>query len=38
MHELGRDRERGTVNPKQVHAVSAEPNVGLDLTNRESTI
>ena len=31
-----RDREReGERNPSRVYTVNAEPNVGLDLTNRE---
>ena len=34
--EQGRSRERGRERiPSRFHAVSAEPNVGLKLTNRE---
>ena len=34
--EWGRGRERGRERiPSRFHAVSAEPNVGLELTNRE---
>ena len=28
-------RQRETENPKRLHAVSTEPDVGLDLTNHE---
>ena len=36
-NEEGRGRERETQNPKQAPSseVSAEPDVGLELTNRE---
>ena len=35
-HEQGRGRERGRERiPSKLHAVSAEPDVGLDLTNCE---
>ena len=33
-YEQGRGRERGRARiPSRLHAVSAEPNVGLELTN-----
>ena len=40
MRELGRGRERGRVRegeriPSRFHAVSAEPNEGLELMNHE---
>ena len=36
MREQGRGRERGKERiPSRLHAVSAEPNTGLDLTNHE---
>ena len=36
VHKQGRDRESGKEKiPSRLHAVSTEPNVGLDLTNRE---
>ena len=35
-HELGRDRERGRERmPSRFHAISTEPDVGLELTNWE---
>ena len=37
-HTQWRGRERGRKRiPSRLHAVSAEPDVGLDLTNREIT-
>ena len=36
---MGRSKERGGERiPKRLHAVSAEPNVGLGPTNREIMI
>ena len=42
--EKGRERERGSEraregdrNPSRLHTVSTEPDVGLELKNREST-
>ena len=36
MSKLGRDTERGRERiPSRLHAVSTEPDAGLELTNRE---
>ena len=36
--EWGKGRQRGRErSPSRLHAVSTEPHVGLDLTNRETT-